>query len=163
MGTEHFSGTVAGILVPVCSTHGTQAFAVYPAQRFHGKGQQNLLAKNVSDGQLRSGRRTQSVCLPQSARRRLHRSGLHRSREKTDRKSSRYRNFAGSRQREQLNSIATDRLPAILISSPARSAVADQTSGPTWRKFSPPKSIEPGSNEPSNETFWSRSLRSTKY
>ena len=55
MRTEHFSGTIAGILIPVRSTHGTQAFAVYPAQRFHGKGQQNLLAKNVSDGQLRSG------------------------------------------------------------------------------------------------------------
>ena len=54
-------------------------------------------------------------------------------------------------------------MPAIRISSPARSAVAVQVRGPTWREFSTAKSIEPGSNAPSNETFWSRSLRSTRY
>ena len=66
-------------------------------------------------------------------------------------------------QREQVVSIVVDRLPAILISSPALSAVAVHASGLTCRTFSAPKSIAPGSNEPSRETFWSRSLRSTKY
>jgi hypothetical protein len=54
MRTENFSGTSAGILVPIGAAHGTQALAVYPAQRFHGKREKDLLTENIADRQLRS-------------------------------------------------------------------------------------------------------------
>ena len=57
MRTENFAGTTAGVLVPVRSAYRTQAFAVYPAQRFHGKRQHHLLAKNVSYRELRSSKK----------------------------------------------------------------------------------------------------------
>jgi hypothetical protein len=53
MRTEFFTGTSAGVLVPIRSTDGAQAFAVYPAQCFHGKRKQDLFAQNICNGQLR--------------------------------------------------------------------------------------------------------------
>jgi hypothetical protein len=54
MRTENFAGTTAGVLVPVRSAYRTQALAVYPAQRFHGKREKHLLAQDVSNRKPRS-------------------------------------------------------------------------------------------------------------
>ena len=40
--------------IQICPASGTKAFAVYPAKRLHRKCQQNLLAQDFSDGQLRT-------------------------------------------------------------------------------------------------------------
>src|SRR5262249_4934455 len=46
--------TGARARIQVYPAYGTQTFAVYPAKDFHRKGQQNLLAQDVCNSQLRS-------------------------------------------------------------------------------------------------------------
>ena len=52
--TEVLFRTVAATGIQIHPALGTQTFAVYRAQRLHRKGQQNLLAQNIADRQLRS-------------------------------------------------------------------------------------------------------------
>src|SRR5438552_13795996 len=54
MRTEILFGTIAAAGIQIHPALGTQTFAVYRAQRLHRKGQQDLLAQNIADRQLRS-------------------------------------------------------------------------------------------------------------
>jgi len=58
MGTEYFSGTCTCRLIPIGSAYRTQAFAVYLAQRFHGKREQNLFAQDIANRELRARKKS---------------------------------------------------------------------------------------------------------
>ena len=63
MRTEPLCRTITAVDIQIRPADGTQALAVYPAKRLHGKRQQNLFAKNVADGQLGSRKKRGSHVL----------------------------------------------------------------------------------------------------
>src|SRR5437667_6896985 len=56
MWIESFRWAVAFTRVQVRPAVGTQTFAVYRAKRLHRKGQQNLFAQDIGDGQSRTAK-----------------------------------------------------------------------------------------------------------
>src|SRR4051812_26922068 len=57
MRTELLRRTAAGAGIQIYPASGTEALAVYPAERLHRKSQQDLLAQDFTDGQLRTGKK----------------------------------------------------------------------------------------------------------
>jgi hypothetical protein len=49
--------TIAAVDIQICPTDRTQPFAIYSAKDLHGKSQQNLLANNIAEFKLASGKK----------------------------------------------------------------------------------------------------------